>query len=148
MTYTIEAYYKHGHDEDPVIVSSADDVDQLVDALLAESFDNTVAALYVRERPKTDKGYPDHDFRFGIDAERKLGSLRFAGIDGATKGVWYVGGQPVQHDEVYYEYMGNPQDFPLDAEVSLDVVRTAVKEFLDTGQRPTSVQWNVWPSHK
>jgi hypothetical protein len=147
MSYSIEAYYRHEHDEDPVIISSAEEVDQLVDALLAETFDHTMAALYLRERPSTDQGYPDHDFRIGVDADRKVGSLRFAGSDGTTKGAWYVGDQPVQHDEVFYEYAGHPEDFPLDSEVALDVVRGAVKEFLQSGGlRPTSVEWKTWPS--
>lgn len=144
MTYTIEAYFKHGHGKDPVVILSPEQVDQLIEDLLAQSFDNTIAALYVRERPKTDKGRPDHELRVGVDPERKLGSLRYAGVVGEERGSWYVGGQPVQHEEVYYEYMGNPQEFPTDAELSLEVVRQLVKELLATGERPASVEWNDW----
>jgi hypothetical protein len=147
MTYTIEAYYRHEHDRDPVILTSNEDVDQLIDALLGETFDHTMAALYVRERPKTDQGLPDHNFRIGIDPERKLGGLKYAGTFDGTTGVWYAVGQTPQHDEVFYEYAGHPEDFPLDSEVSLDLIRAAVKEFLTSGgERPTSVEWLAWPS--
>jgi hypothetical protein len=147
MTYTIGAYYRHEHNRNPVILTSNEDVDQLIDALLGETFHHTMAALYVRERPKTDQGLPDHNFRIGIDPERKLGSLKFAGTVDGTTGVWYAAGQTPQHDEVFYEYAGHPEDFPLDSEVSLDLIRAAVKEFLATGgDRPASVEWMVWPS--
>ncbi len=127
-----------------MVISTPEQIDELIDALLAESFDNTVAALYVRERPKTAKGRPDHELRIGVDPERKLGSVRYAGTVDQQRGAWYIGGQPVQHDEVYYEYMGDPQEFPTDAEVSLDVVREAVKELLATGERPQSAEWTGW----
>jgi hypothetical protein len=145
MTYTLEAYYKHGHGKDPVTISTPEQVDGLVDALLAESFDNTVAALYIREWPKTQMGRPDHELRVGVDRERKLGSVRYAGVVDEQRGAWYIGGQTVQHDEVYYEYMGSPQEFPTDAEVSLDVVRGVLKEFLASGERPSSLDWRQWP---
>jgi hypothetical protein len=67
-----------------------------------------------------------------VDPERKLGCLRYAGVVDEQRGAWYVGGQPVQHEEVYYEYMGNPQEFPTDAELSLDAVSSLIKEFLAT----------------
>ncbi|MFD7158825.1 Imm1 family immunity protein [Kribbella sp. NPDC059898] len=146
MTYTIAAYYKHGHGQDPVIISTPEQVDELVDALLAESFDNTVAALYIRERHKTGKGRPDHELRVGVGPERKLGSVRYAGVVDEQRGAWYIGGQPIRHDEVYYEYMGSPQDFPADAEVPLDVVRQVIQEFLASGTRPPSAQWKVLTS--
>jgi hypothetical protein len=146
MTYTIEAYYRHEHNRTPAIIASDDDVDQLVDSLLGETFDHTMAALYIRERPKTDRGLPDHNFRIGIAPERKLGGLKFAGIVDGTAGVWYAAGQSAQHDEVFYEYVGHPEDFPLDSELSVDHVRTAIKEFLlSGGERPVSVEWRTWP---
>lgn len=146
MTYTIEAYYRHDHNRNPVIITSDDHVDQLVDALLAGTFDHTMAALYVRERPKTDNGLPDHNFRIGVDPDRKLGGMKFAGSVEGTTGVWYAAGQPAQHDEVFYEYVGHPEDFPLDSELSLDQVRAAIKEFLRSGgERPASIEWQTWP---
>ncbi|MEU4198317.1 hypothetical protein AB0E69_40920 [Kribbella sp. NPDC026611] len=63
MSYTIEAYYRHGHGKDPVIITTPEQVDDLVDALLAGPFDNTIAALYLREQPKNAKGRPDHELR-------------------------------------------------------------------------------------
>jgi hypothetical protein len=146
MSHTIEAYFRHEHDGEPVVLRTDADVDQLVDDLLAESFDHTMAALYLTERPLTEQGYPDHDFRVGINAERNLGGMKFAGtIDGAA-GVWYAVGTASQHDEVVYEYAGHPETLPIDSELPLELISEAVKEFLRSGgERPGSIQWRAWP---
>lgn len=145
MSHSIEAYYRHEHDDRPVVIRTEADIDQLVDDLLAESFDHTQAALYLAERPLTEQGYPDHDFRVGINAERKVGGLKFAGPVDGSAGVWYAAGEQSQHSEVSYEYAGHPEEFPLDSELSLDQIRDAVKEFLRSGgERPTSVEWRAW----
>ncbi|GAB3833982.1 Imm1 family immunity protein [Kribbella italica] len=149
MTYSIEAYYRHEHDDEPVVLRADDDVDRLVDALLAESFDHTLAALYVTNRPATEQGYPDHDFRVGVNPERKVGGLKFAGTFNGVKGVWYAVGEASQATNVVYEYSGHPEDFPLDSEISLDQVRESVKRFLkDGGERPDSIEWKAWPEEK
>lgn len=79
MSKAIEAYYRHGHGDAPVRLSADVDVDAMVDALLAESFEYTIATLYHLGRPRTVHGHPDHELRVGIDAERGLGSLRHSG---------------------------------------------------------------------
>ncbi|TDO51496.1 immunity protein Imm1 of predicted polymorphic toxin system [Kribbella sp. VKM Ac-2527] len=99
-----------------MILRTEADVDQLVDALLTESCDHTMAALYLAERPTTDQGYPDHDFRVGINAKRKVGGLKFAGTSDGTTGVWYAMTDRPQAADVFYEYAGHPEDFPSDSE--------------------------------
>lgn len=146
MTYSIEAYYRHEHDDEPVVVRTDGDVDQLIDALLAESFDHTMAAFYVTERPATDQGYPDHDFRVGINAEQGVGGLKFAGTHDYIRGVWYAVGRVPEATKVFYEYAGHPEDFPIDSQISVEQVREAVKKFLNSGgERPDSVEWRAWP---
>ncbi|MEV0794308.1 Imm1 family immunity protein [Kribbella sp. NPDC050459] len=148
MSYSIEAYYRHEHDDQPLVIQTDADVDQLIDELLSETFDHTLAALYLAERSQTDQGYPDHDLRVGVNAERKLGGLKFAGTVDGVEGVWYAVGQTSQHGRVFYEYAGHPEDFALDSEVSLDVLRAAVKDFLHSGgQRPGGVEWRSWPEN-
>ncbi|NEA35724.1 Imm1 family immunity protein [Streptomyces sp. SID13031] len=146
MSYSIEAYYRHEHDDRPVVIRTDADVERLVDDLLAESFDHTMAALYLAERPRTEQGYPDHDFRVGINAERKVGGIKFAGTVEGSAGVWYAAGALAQHDEVVYEYAGHPETLPLDSELCLDQIRLAVKDFLRSGgERPASITWQAWP---
>jgi hypothetical protein len=133
----VEAYFRHEHDDDPVILRNADDADRLVDALLAEPFDNSVATLYALSRPMLPSGVPDHEMLIGVNAEDGVGGLRYMG-----GGTWYAAGATSRHEEVYYRYTGHERDFPRDSEISIDLVRLAVKEFLATnGERPTVVGW-------
>jgi hypothetical protein len=53
-TNRAEAYYRY--EDEPTVVTTADEMDALVDALLAEPFHNSVAALCVRERPLSEAG--------------------------------------------------------------------------------------------
>jgi hypothetical protein len=145
MSYSIEAYYRHEHDDRPVVLRTDNDVDQLVDHLLAETSDQPMAALYLIERPLTEQGYPDHDFRVGINAKRRLGGLKFAGVIDGAAGVWYAAGSAQQDKEVFYEYAGHPEALPGDSELPLDQIRMAVKEFLGSGgERPASIEWRAW----
>lgn len=85
-------------------LTTVDDVDRLVDVLLAEPFENSVIALYSRDRPLSEQGYPDHELRIVIRAEAKVGGIRYAGDDGTARGVWYVSGTPSDREEVFYYY--------------------------------------------
>ncbi|MDX6236134.1 MAG: hypothetical protein QOG10_949 [Kribbellaceae bacterium] len=139
MTYTAEAYFKHSHGEHPVRVTSPDEVDALIDAMLAESFANSLAVLYLRDRPELESGGPDHEVRIGVNGDDKVGGVCLV-LDGQ---VWFTKGQHTRDDDVFYNYMGNGADFPRDSEISLDALRTAVKEILaGAGVRAESVEWS------
>ncbi|GAA0947848.1 hypothetical protein GCM10009554_44890 [Kribbella koreensis] len=145
MTATVRAFYKNG--AGPTLLTSAADVDALVDAVLAEPFENSVVALYSEARPLLESGVRDHELRIGIDAEAKVGGIRYAGNDGTGRGVWYVPGNPSQRDEAFYYYQGHDEGWPQDSEVSVEDVRRAVAEFLESGgDRPTAFEWSEWPT--
>jgi Immunity protein Imm1 len=147
MSGTVTAYFKHGHGDNPVVLRTVEDADALVDALLNEEFDNSVAALYSNARPEMDSGYPDHELRVAIFAEANVGGIRYAGDDGASPGTWYVPGRKSQRDEVFYLYMTHDESWPRNSEVSIDDVRAAVKEFVaNGGDRPASFEWVAWPT--
>lgn len=144
MTTTVRAFYKNG--EGPVLIDTADDVDALIDAFLAEPFENSVIALYSTARPLMESGVPDHELRIAIYAEGKVGGIRYAGDDGTDEGSWYVPGQTSQRDEVFYYYQGHDQGWPKDSEVSIEQVRQAVREFVEgAGTRPVGFDWAEWP---
>jgi hypothetical protein len=139
MTYIAEAYFKHSHGENPVRVISPEDVDALIDAMLAESFANSLAVLYLRDRPELEGGGPDHEIRIGVNDDDKVGSICLV-LDGQ---VWFTKGEHIRNDDVFYNYMGNNADFPQDSEISLEALRTAVKGILaGGGVRPESVEWS------
>lgn len=140
MTYTAEVYYLHEHDGHPVIVRTDDEVDAFVNALLTQPPSNSMANLYIVERPHTN-GYPDDELGVGVYADGGVGGLWYFG-DGGT---WHSLGAESSRGEVVYFYMGNDTQFPIDSEIPLSVVRQGIKEFLVTGgHRPTCVSWQPY----
>lgn len=113
------------------------DVDQLIDGLLGEDYSNSVAALYVEGRLNS-AGVPDHELLVAVNNEDgDVGALRYMGGGGN----YYTLGVAIADNEVTYYYTGSDREFPADSEVPLAQVREAVKEFLVTSERPTSVEW-------
>ncbi|MGC4944117.1 Imm1 family immunity protein [Kribbella sp. DT2] len=144
MATTVEAFYRTG--AAPTLLRSAGDVEALIDAVLAEPFDNSVITLYSAARPLMESGVPDHELRIAINAEGKVGGIRYAGDDGRDEGSWYVPGQTSSREEVFYYYCGHDQGWPDDSEVTIEQVRQAVREFVDgDGVRPWGFEWADWP---
>jgi len=135
MAHHVQAYYLPSHRDNPEVLSSPEDVDALVDRLLDEPIEHSLASLYVAERQCPGEMFPDHELNLGVDRNLKVGALKYADPDGnwATLGTT---------DGGYYCLMGTETPFPPNANLPLDLVRQAVKEFLASGgQRPTSVRW-------
>ena len=138
--HTVEAYYDNTRGA--VILHTTDDIDRLIDQLLTEPFDNSVAALYSKDRPLNPAGVPDHQFMIAVNAEDQVGTIRYTG-EGWT---WNPQGTRSRYEELYYCYMGNEIEFPRDAELTLDQVREAAHQFLTSrGARPTIVGWEHEP---
>jgi hypothetical protein len=140
-THTLKAFYRRADGDAGVLITMPEQVDQLIDAMLTEPFENSVATLYVPERPRNSRGYPDHELRVGLYPEAKVGSLRFAGPADGTTAAWYSVGQHSSREEVFYYYMGHDEEYPQDSELPIEDIRAAVKEFLATSERPASVEW-------
>lgn len=139
MAHTVEAYFRHEHGDHPVIVGTDEQMDDLIDQLLAEPFANSIAALYSLDRPLNPAGVPDHELCLAINAKAGVGALRYQG-----ERVWFSQGTPSGRDEVFYLYMGNDTDFPHDSEISIGLLRQAAKEFLNrAGERPTCLAWQT-----
>lgn len=142
MTNGVEAYYRHEHDDDVPIMRTPGDMDALVDALLAEPMENRTAALYHMDRPLNQAGVPDHEFHIAVMPGGTTGAVRYMGRADGEWGTWFARGDSGKTGTVLFYYMGHDREFPADAEIPLDLVRVAAREFLtSTGQRPTSVTW-------
>ncbi|HEX5493987.1 MAG TPA: Imm1 family immunity protein [Mycobacteriales bacterium] len=141
MTKGVEAYYLHDHhDDNPIILHTPSDVGALVDALLAETWENRTAALHHLDHPVNALGLPGHEFHVAAAPETRTGALRYAGLWRGKGGTWFSRGNSGRSGTVLHFYMGSDNEFPADSEIPLDEVRAAIKEFLATaGQRPTSV---------
>lgn len=135
MTHSIAAYYTSS---EPTIITGPDQVDAFITELLGAGYDNSIAKLHIRERPRNTAGFPDHMLRVAVNADDNVGGLAYLGptFGGFGKGQlsWY--------DEVVYYYAGHDHEFPRDSEIPLTAVAEAVKEFLASGgERPTCVRW-------
>ncbi len=135
---TAKAYYKRGHGADPVLVNDAEAVDRLIDELVNESWENSVAAVYVDGR-LNQAGVPDHELLVAVDYEDKtMGALRYMGGDGT----YFSNGGGNDDTTVLYYYMGSDREFPRTAILPIADVCAAVKEFLSSdGELPTGVEW-------
>jgi hypothetical protein len=144
MSATAEAYFRHEHDEQPVRISTEADIDRLIDDLLGEDYENSAATVYVDGRLNA-AGVPDHELLIGIDnAGGVLGGLRYM----SESGTYYGAGELIDHDELVYYYAGQDREFPVDSQLPVEAIRTAVKEFVSTGGGlPTSVDWKPWPAN-
>jgi hypothetical protein len=132
----LEAWYDID-DEEPITVRTVDDVDTLFDRMVADAADFDVPPLselsrhdadgwvvaYVGVNPKHDRGIVTHS-----DATGSV--ISFSGLGSAGS--------------VTYDYMGSLRELPASAEIPLDEVRQAMREFVTTnGTRPISVSWRI-----
>ncbi|MEV0675908.1 Imm1 family immunity protein [Actinosynnema sp. NPDC050436] len=140
MPVVLTVAYRHGRQ--PTILRDRADIAAFVDELLAAGWEYTSATVYAVEED-TD-GQPDHELVVGADAETGLGAVRYAGEveDDPDCGEWFSRGDRTNPDGVEFSYFGTGHIWPADSEVSLDVVRDALAELLDThGRRPACVAW-------
>ena len=136
--YTVVAYWRHDHGQDPVVARTPADANHLIDRLLAEPFGHSVAALYVMQRPLSRVGLPDHELRIAVNAAGDTGGLRYMG----GPGTWFSAGAVSRHEHLCYHHMGWAAPFPRDSELPVHQIRAAVVEFMTSGgQRPACVTW-------
>ncbi|SEB57702.1 Immunity protein Imm1 [Streptomyces sp. TLI_105] len=138
MGIKAEAYYESEHSSDPAKIEAPEDVDRVIDKLLTGEKFHTLAKLFSTERPMLPSGFPDHEFMVGVDSSLQVGALTFGDENGSFTTV----GGPGSREEPAYHFMGHRHEFPENCEVSLDLIRKAVKEFvLSGGKRPECVDW-------
>jgi hypothetical protein len=132
MRHTAKAYFKPEHRTNPILLTAPDDIDHLLAALTAESWQNSVATIYI-DGHVTRTGVPDHELQVVVDyADKTTGALRYTAHDGT----YFTKGASTSGDSVVYFYMGNEVEYPRDSVVPIEDIRTAVKKFLETGERP------------
>lgn len=135
-----EVYYRRGHREDPLVLSASDDVDRLIDSLLTGEEFHNLAHLNSLDRERLPSGDPDHELLVGVNRTLPVGVLEFMDASGNVVTL----GHEMGRGEVTYHIAGNPTEFPGRAEVPIELIRQAVKEFVTSGgQRPACVRWQV-----
>ena len=136
---SLDVYYMLEHDKNPVVVSTAEEVDALIYRVRAES--PPTAPILMEVHLSGDPYSQGMDV--GISDDH--GVIRYSGR-AWPEGVISTGENTADHTERPYFYMGSWREFPTSAEVPLDLIREAVKEFLTTdGARSTCIQWQPGP---
>lgn len=139
--HRVEARYRREHGREPVVLRTSEDVDALIEALLAGPAYHNLAQLHSLGRPVLPSGYPDHELLVGVDRNLPVGVLAF--MD-AESGNLVTCASSEGRGDVSYLIMGQSTEFPDRSEVPIEVVRQAVNEFLVCGgRRPSCVQWQV-----
>lgn len=138
--FRVEARYLREHGRNPGMLASQNEVDALIDWLLAAPLDHKLAQLHSQNRELLPSGYPDHELLVGVDQALNVGALEFYDDRGNVVTL----GPPESRTDVAYSISGHRTEFPPHCEVSTDLIRQAVKEFCSSGgMRPTCVDWQV-----
>jgi len=137
-----EARYLQEHGKSPVAITSASDIDALMEALIVGPEYHNMAQVHSLERPSLPSGYPDHELLVGLDGDSQRGVLAF--MDAEAGNLVTLGASGEGGKDLSYYIVGQLTEFPGNSEIPIELVRQALNEFLlSGGKRPTSVQWQV-----
>lgn len=136
---SLDAYYRKEHAQKPVIITSPEAVDDLIDELMSGPEDHNLAQLHSLDRPLLPSGFPDHEVMVGISRSKDAGIIAF--MDGDVGNI-FSAGESVSEPVTSYFLAGHSMEYPEGCEVPISLVREAVKQFLLTGGKvPTCVEW-------
>ncbi|MEV0912663.1 Imm1 family immunity protein [Streptomyces hokutonensis] len=132
----IKAVFRDEHIESPALLDSPESIDALIDALMAGPPTHNTAQLFSLDRPLLPSGYPDHLLVVGVDKDAEIGMLSL--LDDGN----FVPRGSVDRGVVLYHLLGHPREFMAGSEISIDLIRQSLKEFLSSGgKRSTCIEW-------
>lgn len=136
------AVFMEEHWHAPVLLDSEHVIDAMLDALIVAGPLHNAAQLMSLDRQMLSSGLPDHIFLVGVSAGGQFGILSYStGEEGAL-----IPAGEATAPVATYMLNTYPREFLEPAEVPIDLVRQAVKEFvLSGGRRPTCLEWREEP---
>ncbi|MFE4516723.1 Imm1 family immunity protein [Kitasatospora sp. NPDC056783] len=138
MAVSAEIRYRATRAGRPEYLNSLEEGDALIEALLAGPANGNLAQIIHLGREEFKPGIPDHEFQVGVDKELQVGILLF--ID--SSGNYVSAGPPESRNSPEYYLCGHWTQFRDQTEIPLDLVRKALREFLESGgRRPACVSW-------
>ena len=138
MTGQLAVFYEHEQQGKPILVGSGAEVDALLDQV-RDKFQEEGPVLL--EVSIVGAEFGSSHMLAGVDGER--GVLFYSG--GGHGSFWSRVEGASESGVVTYYYMGNNHDFPVSAEVPLDTVKQALREYLASdGKRPVCVEWEPY----
>jgi hypothetical protein len=117
---------------DPVPVATTRELDELLDRIQA--------AAPADAPPLVALDMPDRQRSLVIGLRGPVGLLNFVDLNDADGGAVSKADSDGAETPPYF-YCGHWTEFPTDAELPIDDVRAAAREYLSTGHRPTNVTW-------
>ncbi|WP_306371023.1 Imm1 family immunity protein [Nocardiopsis sp. CC223A] len=136
------AYYEQSHEKNPVIIYRPEDIDRLIDSLLGNPVSHNMAQVHSLDRGRLPSGNYDHELLVGVNSDLQVGLVHFMDDD---HGNICTLGNAESRSEVSYSIDGAFTEFPDNSEVSIDLVRFIVQEFVFSGGViPSSVEWQPW----
>src|SRR5690242_5576407 len=100
--------------DDPVLGSTEEAVDGVIDALLAGPPFHDAAHLVSRARPVTWSGFPDHELHVGVNRGGQVGALM---LSAPETGFVASAGAPGSRGDVVHHVAGHWTEFPLGSEI-------------------------------
>ncbi|MFD8493292.1 Imm1 family immunity protein [Amycolatopsis sp. NPDC059657] len=146
--YSLEFSLQAGNDKGPIIATTAAEVDAAIDRLAAADPLLQTPTVFVRERPRFGPAkLPDHGLKIALDSARAVGALAYygPGDELEDEGPWVtLGALSTADGAELYQDLDSGSEFPADAAVPLDLVRSAIHAFrMNGGQRPDVLAWRT-----
>jgi Immunity protein Imm1 len=136
VAHALIVYYDTEHADNPIVVTTPDEVRRLVSKIRKTYLAGSAVLLTVGVRDDPWKS----QLSVGIDGD--IGVLHYTGEDTPPNGLCSKSPTPTNAAPVIYYYVTSDTEFPSHAEIPVDAVETALIEYLNTdGERPTSVDW-------
>ncbi|WP_189222822.1 Imm1 family immunity protein [Saccharothrix coeruleofusca] len=131
----MSVYYGPDHAEEPANLTSEAEVRELFAVLRGMYPEGSVALLtaYLADDPW------GAELTAGINGDR--GVLRYSGDEQGDAGFYSKSPTPTNAAPVVYYFYTADREFPPHSEVPLSAVEAAVLDFMATGVRPASVEW-------
>ncbi|GAA3879818.1 hypothetical protein GCM10022243_50580 [Saccharothrix violaceirubra] len=136
MAQGLKVYYDAGHADDPVVVTTP----QQVRELLATVRDKHPAGNAVLLTIVHAEDPWSSELNAGLDGD--VGVLHYSGED-HPDGAYSHSRMPSNSEPVIYYYVTADTEFPPDSEVTAADVEDAVVAYLATNQRPETVPWQT-----
>lgn len=127
--------------EEPTAVETVTDLDALLDRMAADHASRPGPVPPMVELSRPDPWVDGWVIvRLGLNGDRGF----LAHADAAGSFITTSGGTP-DGDPLVYDHMGHVREFPSDAEVPLEDLRTAARDLITTdGDRSAAVTWRPW----
>ncbi len=153
MKHALELWYftETNQADDPVTVRSESELERALEELLAYKQPHPTPVC-AQDRPTFGPlNLPDHQLKFDVDLEAGVGAIHVFGSpdfhgEGIAQGDFYSRVSQWTQDgdaspATLYIDFDTRTKFPPDAAIPLALLRQALRELMETGRRPTCVNW-------